>query len=176
MIYSALVREVAQRLRYHAEAGAGRALDGLKVKSSSRYSADGDKDLPAIMLIDIDAQESGGASQGSISMLLRTLRKHDLVSLAADDPLGLIDWVELVGDAIETAQSGTIDSYMKLHTSAGTAVPVEPLLSRPFQMSFRTASISELSFELQIDLRFDLAVGPRAERRAAYVTKGQLDA
>jgi hypothetical protein len=175
MIYSAFIREVRQRLRYHAEAGAGRSLDGLKIKSSSKYSADGEKDLPALMLIDLDSAEASGAGRGTLSFLLRTYRKHDLVSEAAEDPLGLIDWLELIGDALETTPDGQVDSYMKLHNRSGVPLNTEVLI-KPHELSFRTASISELSFELQIDLRFEAAVGPRAERRSAIVTKDQLDA
>lgn len=170
MFYSAVFHEVYNRLRYHA--AEGRMLDGLKVKKSATYSVDGDKNLPAIMLVDLNSGHAGGSASGRLTMFLRTLRKHDYVALEADDPKGLIDWAELVHDALETSpSSGTMDPKFHPHRKDGTAILTagshDPLFAGDLSWDVRMATITDLSFEIQLEIIFNLAAAPLADRVSA---------
>lgn len=170
MLYSAVFREVYNRLRYHSVEG--RLLDGLKVKLSARYSVDGNKDLPAIMLVDLNSSHAGGTASGRLTMFVRTLRKHDYVAEDADSPRGLIDWVELIQDALETSPStGLPDPRFHPHRKDGTAIFVagshDPLFSDSLTWDVRMAEIMDLSFEMQLEIIFNLAAGALGDRVSA---------
>lgn len=179
MIYPAIAREIFTRLTFHNTKSIGDAppiLLGLRVTKSGDFKIIGDKDLPEATLVDLASSERPGNTSGRVTLFLKTRKKADWVSLDPDAPAGLLDWLDRVLDAIETAPStGQADPRFIVHKLDGTAVKDAngadlTLLSEDFQFEVRMSEITEMSFMMEIDVTFVIPLGRRANRRSSMLT------
>lgn len=171
MIYVNVVREIQNRLNFHAQDR--RMLSGLTIRKSGEFRLEGDKDLPLLTMIDLATTDKLGSANGTLSFFLKTARKHDWVRLDDSDsgPLGLIDWQELVQDALETRPSDLKpDQLLTAHDADGALIletngnEIQTLIE-PYTWSCKMAEIRDLSFTLQMDLAFTIVNSKRGLRR-----------
>lgn len=178
MIYVAVAREIWTRLLFHQGTGIGDAppmLQGAKVIKSADYRIDAAKDLPIITLVDLTGRELSGRNETRLTLFLKTDRKLDFVALSPDEPPALLDWVEILQDALETAPStGQIDTLLTLHKADGTPVldvNQQPLsiLSEAFTWDFRMSEVTGLSYLMELDVVFNVPKGRTRRRRTSPV-------
>lgn len=169
MNYTTILREIYQRLAYHAQPE--RMLDGLKLRLSGEYRIEGADALPHFSFIDVNATDSRGRTTATLTAWLRVRREHGWLRDTDEGPAGLVDWMELIMDAVETRPSdGQPDQLLVAHHADGTLrlgakrEPVE-LLAEPFVWEVRMDEISNLCSTLQMNLIFTFAQPKRHSRR-----------
>ena len=178
MIYVAIAREIWTRLLFHTNTGIGDAepkLKGAKIVKSGEYRTDVTKSLPIITLVDLTARDVAGRNESRVTLFLKTDRKLDFVRMSPDESPALLDWVEMLQDAVETAPStGAVDTRLTLHKTNGAPVldvHGQPLsiLSEDFTWDFRMSEITDLSYLVEIDIVFNVPRGNRGNRRGSPV-------
>jgi hypothetical protein len=175
MIYVNIVREIENRLNFHVNFKA-KMLEGLTIRKSGEFRLDGDKDLPLLTMIDLATTDEIGAATGTVTFFLKTSRKHDWARMQNDLPLGLIDWQELVQDALETRPSNLLpDQLLTAHDWDGALILDAnghqiPLLIEPYTWNCKMAEITDMSFTLQMDLAFKLVNSKRGLRRQTPIS------
>ena len=160
------------RLRWHSKPGG--ILEGLKVKEGAEFNIDSEDDLPHVAPADFVISDARGKSSGEFTLFLRTSRESKFATGA--DGRGMMNWLELVLDAIETPQSDPerIDYRLTAHREDGTALTKEgsplDLLDSEFTATSKLGGVSDLSFTYEITLSMSFVAGRRANRRSAPVT------
>ena len=93
------------------------------------------------------------------------------MKLADAGPCGLIDWQELVQDALETRPSDSApDQVLTAHDEDGALIlganghEIQTLIE-PYTWNCKMAEIRDLSFTLQMDLAFTVVNSKRGLRR-----------
>lgn len=179
MRYSDIVREVLNRLTFHATqmppnwSEQQPLLHGLKIRASGEARIDGDKDLPRLTIIDLNVTEKAQPF-GGVTLFLDTKPKHGWVRQVDDATLGLVDWTERVMDAIDTKPSdGKPDKRLIRHNADGTLYapagsPIE-LLPEDFEFDIRMAELSDTSLKMQIEVLFKPTITKKASRRSTPV-------
>lgn len=178
MIYVAAAREVWTRLKFHTTkpiTGEERPLlEGLKAVKSAEFRVDKTDSLPLASLVDLTGREPAGHSEARVTMFLKTDRKKDLFAHDPSAGPGLLEWLERLQDAVETApSSGQVDKLLTLHKADGTPALVNgrpyELLSEAFTWDFRMSEITELSFMMELDVVFTVPRGDRGNRKVSPI-------
>lgn len=179
MIYVAVAREIWTRIKFHTEKSSTDGeplLQGLKLVKSGDFRVESAKNLPLATLVDLTGREVAGRAETRVTLFLKTDRKNDWVTLEPNGKQGLLDWLERLMDAVETAPStGEVDKLLTLHKADGTVIldrNQQPLwvLSDPFTWDFRMSEITDLSFMMELDLVFNVPRGDRGNRANSPVT------
>ena len=178
MRYGSILKEIWQRVNFHATTGVtiggvlqSPMLAGLNVKKSGEWRIDGDQDLPRFTICDLNATEIPGNANARLSMFLSTRRADDWFRSVDDGTLGLIDWMELLMDAVETRPSdGQADQLLTVHNADGTAMfmggqPFQ-LLTKELTWETKMAEINDLSMMMQVDLLFTPVMSRKPTRRS----------
>jgi hypothetical protein len=175
MNYSSVVREIHNRLRFHSKPEG--ILHGLKIRESGEFKINGEDDLPHFVFVDIQTNDTKGLGTGTISSWLRVARRRSWFIKEGESPngveahYGLLDWMVLVMDAVETKPSdGASDQMLIAHDEFGRILPglngeALELLTEPFQWNTQMDEISDLCFTMQMNLSFSLPTAKRANRR-----------
>jgi hypothetical protein len=164
-----VTREVHRRLKFHAEPE--RMLHGLKVRKSGQYRIEGENQLPQFCFVDITGDDRRGGSNATLSCWLRVARKHEWFKDTDEGPHGLIDWMLLIMDAVETMPSdGTPDQLLVRHDDYGQLRLDDhgrriELLGAPCEWHVQVDEISDLALTLQMNLSFTFPATKRARRR-----------
>lgn len=164
--------ELNERIVYHCQPNG--MLAGLKYDKEGTFKLDGEDDLPLLQPWSVDFTEAhmaGGprltqngpleANQPTADSLTLTFRlagsrragwfRRDPTSATAKK--GLLEWIALIRDAIETRKDGSTDSRL----NAGI---VKPVLT-----SIGDTNTTELSFQCFFEVRLEVWPTYRGERR-----------
>lgn len=162
--YTRAARELILRLSEATKSG-GR-LYGLTFFPGPSKRLEGVENLPNLTIIDYTDSDSifAGAQLNSpdvserpelananllttsatILFKLAVREEHGLVRMRESDPHGLLDWVALIKDTMERDRAGQIDASLCGFTS------------RPITISVNENAVSEVSWQVGIEVRFDL--------------------
>lgn len=169
--------EINERIIHHCQAGG--LLAGLKYDKEGTYKIDGEDDLPLLQPWSVDFSEAlfagaptqfiNGAAQANqptsdaltLTFRMATSRRsgwfrRDPTNATAKK--GLLEWICLIRDSIETDKNGVVDS--RLNTGV-----VKPLL-----YSIGESVTTELTFQCFFEVRLDVWPTHRAERRLTRST------
>ncbi|MDX2187798.1 MAG: hypothetical protein SFV32_12755 [Opitutaceae bacterium] len=175
MRYSSVVLEIWNRLTFHAQPQ--RMLEGLAIKRAGEWEMTGQSGFPYAALLEVSGSEFPSNSIATVGILLRSSVEHDFLRIpgAADRPYkGIIDWTELVMDAIETAPStGKSDLFLLAHKASGEAVTInsQPIQLLPSELwqTFKIQEVSPIAYSMQIDINWKPAGTRRASRRSTPI-------
>jgi hypothetical protein len=184
MIITAISREVWTRMTFHSSSPitsdptAAPLLDGITMKRTGEFRIDGEKDLPLLTMVELNATHKDAKLSGSVSLFLKTKRKHGWFAEDSDGEPGLYDWAERVMDAIETSPVGTVDKFLYAHNNLGVPINANhgqpaQLLSTELSWSLEMAEITDLSFLLQIEIQFSAVGGKNANRRTSPISPAE---
>ena len=164
--------ELNERIIHHCKSDG--LLSGLKYDKEGTLKTDGEDDLPLLQPWSVDFTESffsgaptpntngvKQANQPTADTLTLTFRlavsrragwfRRDPTTPTAKK--GILEWIALIRDAIETAKDGTIDSRL----NSGVVKPVLSLI--------RETTTTELTFQCFFEVKLDVWPTFRAERR-----------
>ena len=143
---------IYQRLLWHSTNALG-LLYGLKVYETPEWRVEGEQDLPNLCVIDFSDEEGifAGAVTGAYEnansvvsvtqtmiLMLTVRRENGLFAKGTTAVKGLLDWMALIRDAVETNESGVVDSLL------------DETCERPFLTSMRDNVVRELSWSAGI--------------------------
>lgn len=164
--------EMNERIIYHCQPG--NMLAGLKYDKEGTYKVDGEDDLPLLQPWSISFMENifagapssstQGVSQANVptsESLTLTFRfatsrrsgwfRRDPTN--ASSKKGMLEWISLIRDAIETNKQGAIDSRLNCG------------LVKPVLYSIGESVTTEMAFQCYLEIRLEVWPTYRAERR-----------
>lgn len=144
---------IDKRLRYHAEAGKMRILDGMLIEKEAEVGIFGGDTLPACVIFQYTTEEEIFPGAGRMvdhpgNGVFRTIGEMEILVAAKREygmfgredlkhrNIGVNEWAERVKDAIDTSEDGKTDSFL------------EDTCSQPVTFNIEENYISDLTFAL----------------------------
>jgi len=155
------VKEIFTRL--NAAATTGGLLEGLKIRTNPQKEPSSQRELPMIYPVEYADEDSpfagakrstatagDGSSSGNnlqtkatLSLMLMFSREHGFFRESDSDPYGLMEWVTMIKDVIETS----LDTEEPDGSLNGSC-------AEPFYISVADTKASELSWSVWFDIEY----------------------